>query len=126
VAHLIPEDDIAALNQGGDIHATDAFKTRFEVAHPDDVAPADIDAAKQCEVVAGSHENPLHKRFHFSAANSVSPSESFWAEQRPTRHKFSHGPANAKQTYHSLKLTLALVHVDHITGRIVNANHGIV
>jgi hypothetical protein len=31
-----------------------------------------------------------------------------------------------KQTYHSLKLALALVHVDHITGRIVNANHGIV
>jgi hypothetical protein len=50
IGFLIPEDDIAALNQGGDIHATDAFKARFEVAHPDDVAAADIDAPKQCKV----------------------------------------------------------------------------
>src|SRR5262245_24683307 len=62
IGFLIPEDDIAALNQGGDIHATDAFKTRFEVAHPDDVAPADIDAAKQCKVVAGCQQNSLHQQ----------------------------------------------------------------
>src|SRR5262249_41809397 len=96
IGFLIPEDDIAALNQRNDIHATDAFKAHFEVAHPDDVAPTDIDAAKQCKVVAGCHENSLYKRSHLLAANSVSTSRSFWAEQRATRRKFSDSPANAK------------------------------
>jgi len=30
-----------------------------------------------------------------------------------------------KQTRHSLELALLLVHLDHITGRIVKANHSI-
>jgi hypothetical protein len=53
------------------------------------------------------------------------PSRSFWAEQRLTRRKLSHGPANAKANLPLFELARVLVCFDHVARFIVNIDHSI-